>query len=152
MWQFDLSTLSSLNLGKERSVPVALEPGNPGLAMHRRAAVAGAEQRTAWAGFWSLLLSVRENTADMSWSCWEVLVLCYALGAAAFPGRARCDHEGASALEWGLKCVMFWPLTALLTPRNHSNEFVEPASHLLGLNTAKCLCFCDFDIILMYFL
>lgn len=117
-------------------------------AMHRRAAVAGAEQRTAWAGFWSLLLSVRENTADMSWSCREVPVLCYALGAAAFPGRAWCDHEGASALEWGLKCVVFWPLTALLTPRNHSNEFVEPASHLL----AKCLCFCDFDVILLYFL
>lgn len=78
---------------------------------------------------------------------------CYALGAVAFPGRAWCDCEGAAGLEWGLKGgAVFRPLPALLTPRNHSSEFVEPTSHLLGQNTAKCVCFCDFDVILMYFL
>lgn len=50
-------------------MPVAFlieEPCNPGSAMHKRAAVAGAEQGTAWAGLWLLpVFSEREHSAEM---------------------------------------------------------------------------------------
>lgn len=99
------------------------------------------------------LVSVRENVLlKCARSCREVQVHCCAWGAVAFLGHTQCDHEGATGLEWVLKCAVFWSLTALLTPRNHSSDFVVPASRLLGLNTAKCVRFCDFDVVLMYFL
>lgn len=99
------------------------------------------------------LVSVRENVLlKCVWSCREVRGHCYALGAVAFLGHTQCDHEGATGLERLLKCALFWSLTALLTPSNHSSDLVVPASRLLGLNTAKCVWFCDFDVILMYFL
>lgn len=86
MWQFDLSTLNSLNLGKERSVPVALEPGNPG-SSNAQTCCCGrswAENSVGWV-LVTAAFSKREH-------CWHVLelpgspsaLLC--LGRRGFPG------------------------------------------------------------------
>lgn len=151
-----------LNLGTERPLLVAAlveERWNPGSEMHRVCSqcfcdMSWAGSSVGWGVGHCLVTAGFSKRQPCAGTCLELpgtsrALLCF--GRRGFPGSTWCDQEGATGLEWGLKCLVFWSLIALLTPRNHSREFVVPASCLLGLSTAKFVGFCDFDVIFMYF-